>query len=90
MKPTHKIAWNKISYLPADGIIYTGSPEMGTLRACHTPCTSTRAEQLLAETPVGLFRKLPLSMKTFHVRWGQAQHIAGTIEQFTAPTGEGR
>lgn len=76
-----KIAWHKIAALPADGIIYTGSPEMGTLRVCHVPARKFTCEHLLAETPAGLYRRLPVIHKDKPSSWGHAhQLVDGTME----------
>ena len=72
-----KINWNLIAHLPADGIVYLGSPEYGAFLVCHRPATKMHVEQLLAETGDGLNRRRMTPRKNKPHNWAQNEQKIG-------------
>jgi hypothetical protein len=73
------INWNLIARLPADGIVYPGSPEYGAFRVTHRPADKMHVEQILAETGEGLHRRRMVPRKGKPHNWAQVELIGGRL-----------
>lgn len=76
---TNKVNWMLIANLPADGVVYQGSPEYGAFRVRHLPYTRLKCEQILAETSEGLMRRRLVPRKGKPYSWAAVELISGQI-----------
>lgn len=79
MSKNSNVNWQLINRLPADGVVYAGSPEYGAFKVCHVPATTHHVEHLLAETGIGLLRRRWVPKVNAPKRLAATELIAGNL-----------